>query len=286
MPCHRFERYPCGKCGGCYAKRSSDWSVRLSHEKQSHQASSFVTLTYRDDSIVDVDKETPTLFLKRLRKRLAPDRIRYYLVSEYGEKGGRPHYHAIIFGHDFSQDPGAKLVRAGLFTSSLLEESWGLGHVSSGAVTDASIRYVSNYVLEKDEVPSYLDLETGHERSCAPTFALMSRNPGIGAQWIEQHSGETYRDDDVVVGGFRRQPPRYYDRRAFRDDDVKTTDLSGKTHVQNPSLEALRSLRRSAKLKLMNRSPETWLKNHDPLRRVAAAKIWRSKQSLKPKGDL
>lgn len=210
--------------------------------------------------------------MKRLRKRLAPKQIRFYLVSEYGEKYNRPHYHAIIFGHDFSDDEGAREVRRGLYTSPLLEAAWGLGHVSTGEVTDASIRYVSNYVLGKEDVPSFVSLETGEERKCAPVFALMSRNPGIGARWIDQHSAETYRDDDVVSGGFRRQPPRYYDKRTFQDDDA--------------ALLLLRQARRSANLKDMVRNSKSWLQNNDPLRRKAAAKIWKSKRAMRKTGDL
>lgn len=254
------------------ASRASDWSIRLSHEKKFHEDSSFITLTFADDNVVDVSKSDCVDFMKRLRKRLQPKKIRFYLVSEYGDKTHRPHYHAIIFGHDFSTDEGAKLVRRGLYTSPLLEASWGLGHVSSGEVTDASIRYVCNYVLQKEDPPSVVSLETGDSRKCAPVFALMSRNPGIGARWIENHSAETYRDDDVVSGGFRRQPPRYYDKRTFKDDDN--------------AMNLLRQHRRSVKLKSMERSPETWLKNQDPERRVADAKIWKSKHAIKKTGEI
>jgi len=272
VPCHNPQRYPCGKCGGCLAKRASDWSIRLAHEKKFHDESSFITLTFEDGNVVDVHKSDCVDFMKRLRKRLAPKLIRFYLVSEYGEKNGRPHYHAIIFGHDFSHDDGAKLVRRGLYTSPLLEAAWGLGHVSSGEVTDASIRYVCNYVLAKEDVPLFVSLETGEQRPCAPVFSMMSRNPGIGARWIDEHGAETYRDDDVVSGGFRRQPPRYYDRRSFKDDDA--------------ALFRLREARRSVKLEDMVRSPSSWLQNNDPLRRKAAAKIWKKQRAMRPKGDL
>lgn len=267
MACHRMGQFPCGKCPGCLEKRSSDWSVRLVHENQSHDESSFITLTFEDDSVVDVSKEVASLFMKRLRKRLEPKRIRYYLVSEYGEKGHRPHYHAIIFGHDFRKDEGSKPVRSGLYTSPILEAAWGLGHVSSGSVSDASIRYVTNYILGKDDVPEVLDLETGVSRKRAPVFALMSRKPGIGADWIERHMGETFRDDNVVVNGFTRKPPRYYENRVFRFDDE--------------SVKVLRSRRRSDRLKKLEKKPEEWLRQNHPDRRVANVKIWKSRQSLK-----
>jgi len=277
MSCHTPKRFPCGRCPGCLAKRASDWSIRLVHEHR-HPApgiepeSSFITLTFEDGNVVDVSKDCAQDFMKRLRKRLAPKRIRFYLVSEYGEKTHRPHYHAIIFGHDFRKDHGSKPVRRGLYTSPLLEAAWGLGHVSTGEVTDASIRYVTNYVLAKEDVPVVLSLETGESRRLAPVFSLMSRRPGIGSGWIDNHGAETYRDDDVLVNGFRRQPPRYYDNRSFAGDDE--------------ALKALRSARRSAKFQVMERNEVGWLRNNDPLRRKASANSWRARRALQPKGGI
>jgi len=271
MPCFASGPYPCGKCGGCLSKRSSDWAIRLVHENKSHDESSFITLTFEDDSVVDVDKDSCVLFLKRLRKALSPKRIRFYLVSEYGEKNGRPHYHAIIFGHDFRKDKGAQPVRRGLYTSPILEAAWGLGHVSSGEVSDASIRYVSNYILGKQDVPSFMSPESGESRPCAAVFSLMSRNPGIGARWIDEHDLETYRDDNVVVSGFSRVPPRYYDLRAFKSDPS--------------SLQGLRSRRRNDKLRKMSRNFEGWSSTKHPDRVKAAGKIWQSRRAMR-QGEL
>jgi len=212
--------------------------------------------------------------MKRLRKRLEPTVIRFYLASEYGEQFHRPHYHAIIFGHDFSQDPGATRVRSGLYTSPLLEAAWGQGHVSSGEVTPASIRYVTNYILGKDKskVPTFMNPETGELRELAPVFALMSRRPGLGASWIEKHSGETYRDDNIQIDGFTRKPPKFYDYRVFKDDSV--------------GRDLLRLRRRNDKLRPMVRNPDSWLLNNHPARKAAAVKIDQSKRKMRSKGDL
>jgi len=244
------------------------------HERASHDANSFVTLTYRDDSVLDVSKDDCVLFLKRLRKQLEPVRIRFYLGSEYGDEGHRPHYHAIIFGHDFSKDSGAIPVKTNLFSSPILEKTWGHGFVSSGEVSPASVRYVTNYILGKDKkkVPTFMDPETGVERELAPVFALMSRRPGLGAQWIDEHSGETYRDDNIFLDGFTRRPPRYYDYRTFKGDET------GKKLLQ------LR--RRSDRLKPMLKDPASWLSNNHPARKAAAVKIDKSLRQLRKKGNL
>jgi len=42
---------PCGKCTGCKLERSRQWAVRLMHEAQLHERTSFITLTYRDEDL-------------------------------------------------------------------------------------------------------------------------------------------------------------------------------------------------------------------------------------------
>jgi len=269
MPCYQSVGFRCGKCPGCREALSSDWASRLFHESKCHEQNSFITLTFESDDVIEVDRETCVLFLKRLRKALEPKRIRFYLVAEYGDKNQRPHYHAIIFGHDFRLDDGAREVQRGLYSSPLLEAAWGHGYVSSGAVSDASIRYVSNYVLQKSAPVIYLNPETGEPRELLPVFAMMSRQPGIGAKWIDEHARETYRDDDIVVGNFRRQPPRYYDRRVFGDS----------SHV-------LAEKRRKKRLDKAQLDVTEYLRGIHPDRKVAAAKIHRAKRGMKKRGTL
>lgn len=42
---------PCGKCTGCKLERSRQTAVRLMHEAQLHEKTSFITLTYNKDSL-------------------------------------------------------------------------------------------------------------------------------------------------------------------------------------------------------------------------------------------
>lgn len=229
--------------------------MRLSHELKSHEASSFVTLTYATDP-GSVNKPDCQNFMKRLRFNLQHKKIRFYMVSEYGEKTGRAHYHAVIFGHDFSCDPGSYLVRRGLYASPLLDKSWGLGHASSGTVTEASIRYVTNYIIGKSNAP----------QEKAPTFALMSRRPGLGRAWIDEHAAETYRRDLVRVGQFERRPPRYYDTVTFGADKYSSA--------------ALRARRRESGIKQMLTAPEDHLISLSPQKKLADSKIWLARKKM------
>lgn len=202
---------PCGRCIGCRLERARQWAVRLVHERKSHEFASFLTLTYSDEflpkdgslSVLDCQ-----LFLKRLRSRLSPRRIRFFLCGEYGEETRRPHYHAILFGYDF---PDKKLFSRGkgrsLFVSSELLDVWGKGHCSIGDVTFESACYVANYATKKITGEKAEAFYGGRK----PEFVLMSRRPGIGRSWIEEFWSDVYPSDEVIVRGVEARPPRYYD---------------------------------------------------------------------------
>ena len=143
---------PCGQCVGCRLEYSRQWAMRCLDESKMHKENSFITLTYDQKHLpVDnsLDKRAFQLFMKRLRKRL-DKRVRFYHAGEYGEKNGRPHYHAILFNFDF---PDKKLhtIRNGypVWISKSLDEIWGLGICEIGTVTYESAAYVARYIVDK-----------------------------------------------------------------------------------------------------------------------------------------
>lgn len=202
---------PCGRCIGCRLERARQWAVRLMHEASMHEDSCFLTLTYdeehcpKDMSLSVVDCQ---LFLKRLRARLEPKRIRFFLCGEYGEENARPHYHAIIFGYAFPDR--VQLESKGkypLYRSDEAEAAWGQGRVWIGAVSFDSAAYVANYATKKVVGEKAEEFYKGRK----PEFLLMSRRPGIGKSWIDKFGAEVLRDDEVIVRGKEARPPRYYD---------------------------------------------------------------------------
>lgn len=103
---------PCGKCMACRIARSREWTTRLIHELSYWDKASFVTLTYDNEHLPSDNSLSVRhwqLFMKRLRKQVEPLKIKYFASGEYGDKFGRPHYHAIIFGLDFIRD--AEVIR-------------------------------------------------------------------------------------------------------------------------------------------------------------------------------
>lgn len=221
-------RVPCGRCLGCQTTRARDWAVRCVHESTLHDRSCFITLTYSPQQLPkdwSLDVRHFQLFCKKLRKRKGP--FRFFHCGEYGERSLRPHYHALLFGIDFSSDRVPLGNKKGLFTSKTLEECWTgedgepRGNVSVGSLTTRSAYYVASYCVKKlGEVRKQerLNVRTGEIWEVKPPYVTMSRRPGIGSGWFDKYHSEVYPEDEVVLDGRKFRPPRFYDQRLERLD--------------------------------------------------------------------
>lgn len=157
---------PCGGCLPCRINRRRVWAHRILLESFKHADSCFVTLTYRDDSVPSVlVKAHYQNWLKRLRKVLSPQKVRYFVAGEYGEESGRPHFHAAIFGLDAYVGGGVD-GRGGV-----VQETWPHGFTFVGSLTWESAQYIAGYLTKK---------VISDERSVRE-FSRMSLRPGIGA---------------------------------------------------------------------------------------------------------
>lgn len=208
---------PCGKCLSCRMRLAHMWSMRCRYELESHDASCFITLTYRNADLPaggSLQRDDYQRFLKRLRKRLAPLKIRYFGCGEYGLKKLRPHYHFIIFGW-CPADLRLFFVRGRnpVYRSEFLEELWPHGFCSVGTVSDDSIKYVCRYTMKKafQELPD----------SLLPAFTVCSSRPAIGRDWFLRNWRDSLvRDDNcaIVRYGFPDlgSPGRFFDIRYYR----------------------------------------------------------------------
>ena len=187
---------PCGQCMSCRLNHARMWSIRISHEASTHLHNVFLTLTYDDEHLpVDnsVHKRDLQLFFKRLRKSLGT-KIRYFACGEYGDKFGRPHYHAIVFGlsADCAVFRNKKFDRKtqGYYCDM---PCWDKGFVHIGSVTVDSANYVAGYVTKKLKGKNAKDyyLQKGIE----PEFVLMSRRPGIGSDFFMNTSNSSKTTD-------------------------------------------------------------------------------------------
>lgn len=217
----------CGQCIGCRMERSRQWAIRCVHEAQLHEQNCFVTLTYRPEDLpVDgsLDVSHWQKFAKRLRKRVGP--FRFLHVGEYGEENFRPHYHACIFGQDFSDDRELLQRPKGhdLFVSPALDASWGKGFSTIGAMNWQTASYVSRYCVKRvtgapaKEKYRRIDLSTGEEYFVKAEYITMSRRPGLGADWYARFKDDVFPDDFVVHEGKKFRTPRFYDGILEREE--------------------------------------------------------------------
>ena len=225
---------PCGRCIGCRLEKARQWAVRCMHEAQMWDRNCFVTLTYNDDNLpIDrsVNKREMQLFMKRLRKEYG-EGIRFYGCGEYGSKLGRPHYHMLLFNHDFPDKEVWKAQKARgykgryiideftLYRSESLERLWPYGFSTIGDVTFESAGYCARYVTKK----IYGEMAEGYYDGRIPEFAMMSRGnaktgpQGIGRTWIEKYGSDVYPKDFFTMKGRRLKPPKYYDTVLENED--------------------------------------------------------------------
>lgn len=234
-------KLPCGQCIGCRKDRMRMWATRIMHEASLYDENCFVTLTYRD-APVSLRYSDFQGFMKRLREsrfqqllRRFPDEdekllrkaasVRYFVCGEYGEKSGRAHFHACLFGFN-PPDLGDRYgsIRRSLY----LDAIWGHGHVGVGTLTYKSAQYVAGYVLKKvtgraatdHYATGKVDPVTGEMEMRVPEFCRMSLKPGIGAGWLEKFHGDVFPGGSVVVRGKELKSPRYYDKRYKKVDPM------------------------------------------------------------------
>lgn len=231
----------CGKCIGCKLERSRQTAVRGTHEKQLHEDSSFVTLTYAPEFLPPngtLVKKHHQDFLKRVRKKyvryaLDPDTlkgwpinpIRFLHCGEYGEEKRRPHYHSILFGLRFMDQQPYKRTAAGhlLCTSAELSALWPFGLATVGEATFESIAYVARYIVKKldfygEKAYEHLDLDTGELSFLQPEYTTRSLKPAIGKEWLSRFKSDVYPSDEVVIRGKIMKPPKYYDTVLEKQD--------------------------------------------------------------------
>lgn len=224
---------PCGRCIGCKLERSRQWATRCMHEASNHAENAFLTLTYDDDHLpkdLSLDITHFQKFMKRYRKTLGDQKIRFFHCGEYGDQTGRPHYHALIFGHRFKDLTKIRTGDNPIYKSEELEKLWPFGMSSIGDVTFESAAYVARYCTKKITG----DKAEEHYQGRKPEYCSMSQ--GIGKKWIEKYMKDVFPRDYVVVREHEAKPPRYYSEQLKKRDAVaheKLMALRGKDAKQN-----------------------------------------------------
>lgn len=272
----------CGKCLKCLLKRKAQWSFRLVEEKRNSFSSYFVTLTYDDKNIPRGDecyssnKNDHFDFIKNLKANEKPKalalrsdismeeyqrkihgiksvgKLKYFAVSEYGERLCRPHWHYILFN--------VRDIRN-------IDLSWGKGIIQIDECNINTIDYVLKYMLK---YPKGADMETREKEK-----SYMSKGIGVNAfnGEIIEHIRKIDGNQIINARGTKIPVPRYYRKKYLSDMDrekqniyisqqiemqEKTDDAKLKRSGLNPDKVRLNAKenRRNLLLKKQNRNLE------------------------------
>lgn len=220
---------PCGRCPNCRSRARYDLSTRIFLETALAGSAYFITLTYNEDNLPCTEQGKPCFnkkqvqdFMKRVRKKLEPSRLRFFLTCEYGDgkeakqylqqygtEFGRSHYHAIFI---CDNKRPLREVR------DIVQASWPFGYSSVSSCSMARIQYATQYAL-KDEDYLYKKYEKGDP---SKPFRLFSLKPGLGSGFGKDekpvigflndylfNDGLHFRDR-LTVDGKSRGIPRYW----------------------------------------------------------------------------
>ena len=260
----------CGSCINCRIRRASDSAACAVHEARLHEHNCSLTLTYDDQHLPAggaLNHRDWQLFAKKVRQAFGP--FRFIMCGEYGDLHQRPHYHALIFGHDFTRGAEShRNSRSGIpmYRPAELQKHWQHGFCDVQGFTPEMARYVCGYITKKlntpdqgktygrpnpdgsweiepywrnwdtnIQAPPYAYSASAIKRCFKPKYTRpapyiqSSRRPGIGWHHFWIHRNEYFARDICVVDGKERPIPGRYLRRCI--------DLEDKLRAPIESLE-------------------------------------------------
>ena len=214
---NEYHFVPCGKCVACLARRRNEFTFRLNQEQHYSDYSFFLTLTYDQENVpIKIVENKPYFvfnkkhvqdYLKRIRyflSELNKDvKCSYFLVSEYGKRTYRPHYHMLLFVKNDKFHSYKKTIET------LLEKQWKFGFFVIKPTNEANIHYCTKYCIKNlEEMPS---------QCIEPVFVMASKRPYLGAsaegiidRQFDNFEGTEYREPVVFNNGYKSAMPRIY----------------------------------------------------------------------------
>lgn len=268
-----LQEFGCGQCMPCRIDRRRLWTMRLLLESLIHGDSGVFTLTYSDDTIPiggSLRASDLSAFIKRLRERIEPRKIRFFGVGEYGDDTNRPHYHVIIFG-------------LSIFELSLVEEVWGKGICHAMELNRKTVQYTCGYVCKKLTNKNDVKL-AGRE----PEFARMSRRPGIGGLNVPEiakaglRGGALDSAQEIRLDGKKFPLGRYLVRKV-REEIGDADYLKQKAYLDyaQKTVQLFKEEKRAAhEIGLTPGQYHTVLREQKAANAVAKFKIFRKKGSI------
>lgn len=204
--------YKCGYCIDCRRERANSWRIRLREEIKDYKKSIFVTLTFTEEALDELEqvaetnecKKVATIamrrFLERVRKATGKS-LKHWFITELGQNGTeRLHMHGIIFTDK-------------TITEKELAKWWAYGRIDIGReCSERTINYITKYITKLDpKHKGYL--------------SVILTSPGIGKNYIEKHRATHVFRDEKTITTYRHPTgamvslPCYYKRKLWSDEE-------------------------------------------------------------------
>lgn len=204
----------CGKCIECMRQKANNWKTRLMEDIKDNPKCTFVTLTFSNEKLTELNEEIPeqiqgyardnaiaTLavrrFLERWRKKNKKS-IRHWLVTELGHKGTENiHLHGLIYTKDTAE----------------IHKHWQYGYCYYGSyVNQRTVNYIVKYITKTDVQHRYYK-----------PIVLCSK--GIGSGYTKravskdnQYKNEQTRDYYRTEQGYKLALPIYWRNKLYTDE--------------------------------------------------------------------
>lgn len=201
----------CGNCIECRRQKANEWKTRMLEEFKENPKGKFVTLTFSDESLESLCKETGLeecnavagkairRFLERIRKETKKS-IHHWLITELGHtESERIHLHGILWTDKEKE---------------WIEQKWQYGHIWVGDYcNEKTINYIVKYVTKVDN---------DHKDYKAQIFC----SAGIGKRYtgtinagLNRYRGRETRETYRLNNGCEISLPIYYRNKIYTEDE-------------------------------------------------------------------
>jgi len=211
----RYVPIGCGRCMECRKQKSRGWQVRLHEELRNNRRCRFVTLSFSNQALIDLEKDLDcnlngyelenrvvTLavrrFLERWRKKYKTS-VKHWLITELGQNATeRIHLHGLIFT-DASREQ--------------IEEIWQYGNTWIGDyVSERTINYIVKYITKGDQKHKYYTPKILCSKGIGSNY--MNRLDCKLNEYREKKTNELY----ITRNGLKLPLPIYYRNKIYDDE--------------------------------------------------------------------
>lgn len=206
----------CGRCFECRRQKRREWQVRLTEDIKINNKCLFVTLSFSEESLDDLEKDIKwdksyyirsneiarlavRRFLGRWRKMFKRS-VRHWFVTELGQKNTeRLHIHGLMWTEENKE---------------VIDKIWQYGNIWIGDyVNERTVNYIVKYLSKSDGI---------HKNYIPKMFV----SPGIGSNYINSpnakrnvYKSKLTNETYVNRKGFRFGLPVYYRNKIYDEDE-------------------------------------------------------------------